>query len=393
MRIALLSTIELTQAGRYRAFERLGGRYLIEWQIDTARSLGCTRIVCLAERDSDQLREIRKRAETVGLEFELASGNLQLVAMLSADQELVVIADGLVVDNERLVREIGEGRGVIAVPDDAGIAAGFERIDAWRAWGGILVARANIVAQLAEMPSDSDAVSLLLRMALQSGGKLIELPADVLTNGEWLLVRDRAALAEREQTLLDRSVEDSPWFAPGFAIAGRVARRLAPEGLARGPVVAFALGGGAMIAALGLAATAQTFAGLIVFFAGCAAFYCSQALARLRSRLRGAGSGVSENLVRNLLDLVLALLLAMPLTAANWPESLFLPIMLIGLLRLAEGMARSPWNMVWRDRTLLAILLLPASWFGLMQATIAGLCLFGLAFSLFFRRNLQITQA
>ncbi|WP_206678135.1 hypothetical protein, partial [Salmonella enterica] len=65
------------------------------------------------------------------------------------------------------------------------VAEEFERIDADRAWAGILRTRGDRVARLAEMPPASDAASALLRIALQGGDPVVMLPADTIAGGRW----------------------------------------------------------------------------------------------------------------------------------------------------------------------------------------------------------------
>lgn len=393
MRTALLSTLELTEEGKPRAFERFGGRSLLEWQVDIARDLGCSRIVCLAQGERAAIREVREQCERAGLDFLLIGGPLPLVGLLSADQELVVIADGLVADRDRVKQALGDGRGVLTLPDEAGIAAGFERIDARHAWGGVLVARAQIAEQLADMPPDSDTISLLLRLALQAGTRLVPLEEDVLQSGEWLLLQEPDALATRETALLDRSVEHASWTAPGMALSRRLARAIAPEGLDRGPAIALGIAGVSFTGAVALASFEFPFAGIAMFGGGSLALSCREALDRLKARLRGMGSSGRNAWLGMLPDAVLIAALALPLVAENALSRLFLPLVLVGLLWLAEGLAPIKWKNFWSDRVMLALLLLPAAWFGMLEQTLAGLCLLTLASCLFFQRKSKITQA
>jgi len=394
VRSALLSTLELTQAGRPRAFERLGGRSLIAWQVDMARDLGCTRIICLAQRDSEPLQDLHESVESAGLEFQLVRGPLPLARLLSADQELVVIADGLVIDRERLAATIGEQRGVAALPAEEGLAAGFERIDADHAWGGVLVTRARIAEQLADMPPDCDTISVLLRLALQAGARLVNVSAEALDSGEWLLVRDRAVLAMREEALLDRSVESAAWSAPGTALSRRIARALAPDALDRGPATALGLGALGLLGAVVLAQLGLSLAGLTSFIVGAFTLKLGEALGRLKARLRGIGPGTRRaDLLRNILDFSLVMALSLPFELDSLPQRMFLPLMFVGLLRLGESLAPEKWRAAWGDRLLAASILLPAAWFGVLDQAVAGLSLLALGLCLFFRRESKITRA
>lgn len=394
MRTALLSALDNTDDGRLRAFERLGGRSLLAWQLDLAKDLGCSRIICLCERDSDLLDEVRRQAEQQGLEFRWIGSPMPLSGLLSADQDLVVLADGLVADRGQLLRALGDRRGVLAFSDRAGIAAGFERIDAAHAWGGALVARGQIAQGLAELPPDSDAISALLRLALQAGTPLVAIDDELLASGEWLLVREPGALAAREAVLLDRSVEQALWRAPGTALGRRLARHLAPHWLEQGPSAASLLGAIGLLGAIALAFLAKPVAALGVLLVGSLALGTGEALAALRAGLRGIGERPGRSLLRRaLVDLALLAVLALPIETPAAMERLFLPLMLLGLLRLAAANAPLAWRASLDDRSLLAALLLGAAWFGVLQPVLALLCLSALGFCLYSRRELQITQA
>ena len=86
-----------------RAFQQMGGRCLIDWQLDLVRDLDCQRVICIAAGPSSQLDSFRNRVEQSGLEFHAIGGPLQLVSLVSADQELVVLGDGVIIDREFLL--------------------------------------------------------------------------------------------------------------------------------------------------------------------------------------------------------------------------------------------------------------------------------------------------
>lgn len=394
MRTALLSSLENTPDGGRRAFQRLGGRPIIDWQMDLAIELGCKRVVCLGSNPTSDLDRLKKRAEQAGLEFHLINGPLPLVGLLSADQELLVVADGLIADRELVHSKLGEGRGVLALPDGPGIEAGFERIDATHSWGGILLARANIAEQLADMPADSDTVSLLLRLALQSGTRLIPLDESVLESGELLLLCEPAQLEARETALLDHGIERSPWIAPGTALGNMLARALAPGALERGPEAALAIGAIGLLGGPGLAAYGWTLAGLASVAIACFAVNCGTALSGLRARLRGASPRAKESrIIRTAQDLSLIGALSLPFSFADALSGLFLPLLLVGLVHLAEQLADTRIAASWRDRSLLAVLLMISAWLDQLVPAMAGLSLFALAYCLFFRPKTKITRA
>lgn len=379
MRTALLSTLEPSSDGSPRAFLQLGGRSVLEWQIDIALDNGCQRIVCLTERPWPQLEPIRQRIERKGLEFQEIGGPMHLVGLVSADQEILAIGDGIIMERALANEALRRGRMVAAVPAEDAISAGFERIDGDNAWGGLILARAQIVERLAEMPADSDTISLLIRLALQAGTPLVQLGETVIENGELLLAQDIGSLQGREHALLDRSARSISWLGPGRALAQKLARRLAPQGLDRGPLLAALIGavlvaGGLALAVYGTIAAAFLLMGLAGFSAS-----LSRALRELRASLLGLSSGQRFTpIFRWVFDISLILVAAWPITTDTVLERLFVPTVLIVSFRLAEMTTTTKLAPMWRDRVLLAVIMAGATIFAILPQTMSILVLIAL---------------
>lgn len=392
MRIALLSALEQADSGELRAFLKIGGRAIIAWQADLALRLGAERIICLAQSAVPELIELQREIEGRGKRFQLIRGPLQLVSLVSADQEILVFADGLVVDPELAEAVVAKTRGVAALPAEEGIAAGFERIDADRAWGGLLATRANIVERLADMPPDADTVSLLLRLTLQSGTQVILLDKQRLASGELILAQGEGALAKRETALLDRAAVATPWTAPGIALAHRLARRLSPGALERGPMGGLAAGIAFGLGAIGLSISDYKFAALLLVALATFALVISLAFRDLSRRLRGIVAAVKEVFWINvLIDILLISVLVLPSTLPMLARALFLPVLLIGLLRLGTRLPHRRVSAFLSDRILLALALAPAAWFGVLPQAMALASLVVLALLLWRGQGSRIT--
>ncbi|MBA4163421.1 MAG: hypothetical protein C0510_02125 [Erythrobacter sp.] len=400
MRTALLSTIERCEPdesggeGDPRAWCTMGGRPIIEWQLDLARDLGCDRVICLADGPSPQLEHFRERVEAFGLDFQAIGGPRQLAGLVTADQDLVVIAGGVILDREAQRGVLNERRGVAVVPAEAGIAVGFERVDATHAWGGLLVARGRIAEGLAEMPPDSDTVSLLLRLALQAGTPLVNMPPEWLADGTLMLATNARQIELREAALLDRSTNDISWFGPFDASAQRLARRLAPGALVHGPNASSGSSLGLIAGAIALAyysRTAEAFVALAL-----AALMASLAigLGGLRARLLGAVP--SRNIVflfKLLLDASAILIMVGPWGGGLPPAQVSLGFLIVGLWRLAERVGPSSIAPLWQDRTLFAAILAAASWLHALAPTLQALALMALAYCLVFAYRPGLTRA
>jgi hypothetical protein len=104
-------------------------------------------------------------------------------------------------------------------------------------------------------------------------------------------------------------------------------------------------------------------------------------------------AGKGEVLYKLLLDLALIAILSLPTTLDQAPRSVFLPLLLIAVLRLAEQMAPDALKQPLQDRALLALILLVPAWFGVLEPAIAGLSLLTITSCLFFQRKTKITRA
>jgi hypothetical protein len=366
---------------------------VIARQGDAVRALGCERVICLTERFGPEILALQRLVEGDGGEFHAVRSGLQLPALVRADDELVVLLDGLVADRaalEAAACESGElRRGVLAIPAGHPLAQAhpeaFERIDRERSWAGLIVMDAAPVQQLADLPGDAATISLLLRLALQAGTPLREVDAAALADGQWLLATSGQVLAAREQALVDRCLAETPWTGPGRALAQEAARRIAPRGLAAGPLVAAAislvlLALGAVLAGLGFGA-----AGLALAAAGAFAGAWSDAAAQLAAGLLGeARRPFSRRVMNALVDgiaaatLALALLFGSSMASAD-PEVASLGLLAVGLARLAKGDAGSLARAFWGDRAGQLAALALASALGSLGPALALLALVALA--------------
>jgi len=393
LRTALLSTIERTDSGDTRAYLQLGGRKLIDWQLDLARDLGCERVICIADGPSSELDSFRLRVEQFGFEFHAIGGPLQLVGLVSADQELVVFGDGVVIDREFFSKKFTEKRGVMVVPADAGTDVGFERVDAQNAWGGLFVARAQIAEQLAEMPADSDTISLLLRMALQAGTKLVKIDAERLHDGTLLLATSSEVIQRREDLLLDRSSQRKSWMGPGNALAQTAARRMASKWISHGPTISLFAAILGLVGAVGLVLFSQHIWALAVLLLAALAGSFSVALFYLKAKLLGFERPrylpISFNI---LIDLSLIVSIVFPLSQ-GWQQRLFLGVLLLGGWRMARLVSIEKLLPFWQDRSILLGILLAAAILGVSTFIIQILVLTALAYCLFLAGRKKITQA
>ncbi|MBX7540605.1 hypothetical protein [Qipengyuania sphaerica] len=367
MRIALLSALDsaTTPASVRPAFAQFAGAMVIERQLDLAIRLGCERVACLVDTIESEIVELQHRAEKAGLKFRALRQPSRIGSMVEAEDELLVMAPGVLPDDDAVEASLGKGQ-VLVLPADIAVPLGYERIDLELAWSGVMLVPGKVIDRLGQLPDDVDVPSALMRIALQSGSQMAALDRELVAEGKWQLNADRQALDLREKKWIDAQREQISFRAPGLAVAERAGARLARDVVGRSAqsVATIAAGvsllGAAVAGALGFAATGLALVSFGALFGHMGGVV--ERVARLGRPKRGI-----EPIQKVLSYLVDPLLIALLILAA--PESLeflrvFVPLMLIGLLRLGERHASDKWRRTYSDRIMLGFLLAPAAFIG-----------------------------
>ncbi|WP_421991520.1 hypothetical protein [Qipengyuania sp.] len=378
MRVALLSVLDGPAEPRKipAPFRMLAGARLVERQLDIALAAGCESIACLATTVGREVIDLQHRAEAAGARFIAIREPRKLSGIVTAQDELLVLSSGVLPDEDSIVRHLAKP-GVLVFPEDPAVQRGYERIDAHFAWAGALMVRGNAVEQLAQLPTDVDTPSALLRIALQSGVRTHPLETRLLDEHVWLRDPTTEELAMRERSWVAGHADVAPFTAPGLAIAERMGARLAQDTMGGRLPRFLALGA----AAMGLLALSLGLAGWILPGFGLAALAVLLfAMEEVVRRISNAGQvrpsvPVLVQALRILLDPLLVVLVAMASPEDTTWLRLFVPAVLFGLLHLGERLSTARWRRSYADRVLLTLGLLPAVLFGFAQPVVAVLSL------------------
>ena len=385
MRTALIAADQRTDTGALRAGLLLAGRSVLEWQVELAQTLGCERIICLCEAPGAAVLDVQKQVEAAGGDFHALRGTLKLVGLVRADDELVMLRDGLVIDPALALELACEGdalrKGVLTLPASHVLAEDhpedFERIDRDRSWAGLAIMGAGQVQKLADLPPDGDVMSLLLRLALQARVECRELPLSVAESDGWMLATGTEALARRERALIDASAAQSAWTGPGRALAATTVRRIAPRWLESGVEVSAIGTVLLMVSGFALAAMGYGTAGLGLAALAALGGAFAESWARLRSALwPKARGGHVRAWIGLFVDLASVGVLTVALaTNTDQLPILALPAITIGLARYCGSVGEGKIAVFWRDRALHLAMLAITAPFGLLGEALA---LFGL---------------
>ncbi len=367
--------------GEPRAYLRLGGATLAQHQLALALAAGCERIACLAKALDPELLALQHEAERAGARFHMISGGRALSGLVTATDELLVLAEGVVTAPGDVLGLVAQSPTVLVLPAETAVPAGFERIDLNHAGAGVMLLPGRLVERLNDLPPDADPVSALLRIALQAGVSQRIVPQSISNSGRWLLVRDEGQAHAAEDLWMDRQTAGLG-HSPGLGLATWLVRRFGTAMLhaGSGPRTA----GLISLALLAMAAGSAWFGWPGIGLALCGPAWLIQRAGCIIAGVQSDSLGIEPGLLSRrlpfgwLLDLVIVglLFVAMPaLTGEAAWQHVFAPVMLIGLLRLVPRFAGSeivPW---FEDRLLLAIGLTGIAAAGLLSVAVPGLAL------------------
>lgn len=362
--------LELAAPGstRRRAFVRVGGQYVAHQQLALAKRLGCERIVCVAASLSPELIELQHLAEAKGLLFHVIPGARPLMGLVTANDELVVFADGLFASVEQAAALIEQGQAVLVQPIDQGLEGGFERIDLAHAAAGIMRIPGRLVDKINDLPPDCDVASSLQRIALQAGVRQRSIPAAGHEGLFWSLVRSEDDAHAIEPQWVRQRIGDHGPVGLSQWLARLLARRLGPALLHAGSGPTALVWGAATLLLLGIGAGWFGLVALALGLGLCGIGWIMRETAVLVDRIahdeRRLVLGLDPAALYSVsLDAVLMLLTgwATPLRPDQAEYERFFPaFMLIALLRILPRLT-SPAIGAWlEDRLVLAAILIGA---------------------------------
>lgn len=386
MRIALISLLHQSDDAPsvLRGTLSLGGRSVALRQLEFAIALGCERILCLAPGDQNECSRLAKSVKERGAKLRIMSEAHQIVGHVHADDELLVLADGLLPEALEPFDCLDEGAGVLTLHADKGIPAGFERIDGSKAWAGAMMLPGHLAERLMELPADVDPQPALLRIGLQAQIREQALSNELLSEGRWLMLKRQADVEVLEPLWLSRMVPVSQSFSPVRYSASLLLRHFGAQLSEHRDAILYLFGG--VCAIFGLAIIASWFGFATAAFAMLVPVPLMIALREGLVAIRQDGMGSSlakEDALGSPIVLALdAVLIAIMVQCleGDWATRLFAPIMLIGLIFLSNHKRRPVWVELLNDRAIIIVLLTIASFLSQVGAVIMllamGLLLF-----------------
>lgn len=202
---------------------------LTEYQARQAAGAGARELFILVEAVTPQLSRMVDRLIGDGIEVHLIRDMTSLVRLLPRESDVLLFADGMVVDQPQILKLAELQGNALLVVEDGAETSHLERIDTVHRWAGVARISPQILFNTLDLIGDWDFVLTLLRAAVQSDPPRIIVARNDVAEG-------RIALIDRQDTadLVSRSLAagvDMREYQAGAEryVLGPVARMVAPR--------------------------------------------------------------------------------------------------------------------------------------------------------------------
>ncbi|MGB7407842.1 MAG: hypothetical protein WA908_05000 [Pontixanthobacter sp.] len=338
------------------AYAPVGGRMVAEYQLDIARDLGCGHIIWLREPEEALPRTVVETARSASIPSSKIAMPGELVGIISGDDELIFIADGLFTGSADL-QDLDSPR-ILTFDAEWGVPAGFERIDRTESWAGVMLLPGRLVNELLTLPDDIDIMSGLLRIALQNGVPCSRVPDENAVRKEWRLVRNLDDTAKMTALVAQRMTADATALMPIKWAAKHSASWLLSRWSQPARTVRLAIGLSAtlMLAAIVLTAFGRVVGALIFILTSI--FIASSAVALTRASYAVPRRSNLLCLHQLIIDCVLIAIIVVGAAEGEATHGLFAALVFVGLVRVLEaGEPHSAATFACERGTIAAILL------------------------------------
>ncbi|WP_340587603.1 hypothetical protein [Erythrobacter alti] len=178
----------------------IAGKSIAQRQLLFARECGCTMVIAHGGGASSDAISLRQAVEGAGLRYQAISNSHALAGAIGGEDSLLVLQPGLLPESRQALDLLrADGDRLLVTSAGPGAAAGFERIDLDRAWGGAVTMPGRWLEALTSLPEDAAPHAALLRIALQKRLPEARLADSILDDGRWMLICDAQTAELREK--------------------------------------------------------------------------------------------------------------------------------------------------------------------------------------------------
>ncbi|WOE73938.1 hypothetical protein [Alterisphingorhabdus coralli] len=214
MRIALISLcreVSGDDAG-YSGLLPIGNDSLLAYQISLAKRAGADMVLCHVDTVPGDLMRHEKMALAGGMQWQTIRHFGDLLANVMADDELLVIGDGIYHTIALFDKFLAIDAPSVMVAQVDNDDQGFERLDLNHVWAGLLLVNREQLDGLSDVPSEWSLESVLLRSAMTGEAQSFMVPGDAMDHGDVRPLEGDDVLKQIHKGFLSQSHDGDPSF-------------------------------------------------------------------------------------------------------------------------------------------------------------------------------------
>jgi hypothetical protein len=187
-----------------RANLRFAGQTLLEYQVRQAAEAGAGQVMILVAAVTQPLSQAMDRLTADGIKVTIVRDMVSLMREVPRDQDMLVVADGVIVPQHYYTLMGGEHGAAILVVDDNAASANFERVDAGQRWAGLARVTPDVLFGTLDMIGDWDLELTLMRAVVQARAHRVLVSHDEVIEARLALIHRQAEADLVAQALLMR---------------------------------------------------------------------------------------------------------------------------------------------------------------------------------------------
>ncbi|CAN5313196.1 hypothetical protein BH10PSE12_BH10PSE12_00510 [soil metagenome] len=187
-----------------RANLRFAGQTLLEYQVRQAAEAGADQVMILVGTVTQSLSQAVDRLTADGIKVAIVRDMVSLLREAPRDQDMLVVADGVVVPQRHYAAMGAETGSALLVVEDGAATANFERVDSGQRWAGLARVTPDVLFGTLDMIGDWDLELTLMRAVVQAGAHRLVVPHDDVLEARLALIHRQAEADLVAEALLMR---------------------------------------------------------------------------------------------------------------------------------------------------------------------------------------------
>ncbi|MGD9810589.1 MAG: hypothetical protein AB7U35_04530 [Sphingobium sp.] len=165
---------------------------LVEYQARQAMQAGAAQIFIMVEAVTPALSRLVDRLGGDGAQIHLVRDMAGLVRQLPRESDVLLFADGMIVDQSYVLELAREEGNALLVAADEAMTSKLERVDSTHRWAGVARITPKTLFNTLDLIGDWDLVLTLLRAVVQNDPRRVPVAAQDISEGRIALIDNQA---------------------------------------------------------------------------------------------------------------------------------------------------------------------------------------------------------